>query len=694
MKYSSCMFLTGLFFSQAAFSQTTISSLAELIDLQDASNRNIKMVPGTYHISSSSKNLFDGNDWRVNEEGNWPGLLKFTGNNNTFDLTGVTITFDSTIINEMRNLAHGNLVELGGNNNEWLGFNLQEIPSSQGNYGVYRHSSGGTVLQITGSRHEFQNLTLKSRFSYPYGFGSMYGKTGSNSGRLPGLRLSKKSGLLLTELTDSYFNNVLVDHSAFGHTLFLNGPIDDVVIENAVVRAESRSTNDLRSDGTDGTDRNGVPFSVSYDGRDMIGRNDNPTFFSYFNTSNLNRCQNLGSGNQNAPIQNNYQFSLTEAAFRGYTQEEIKGLTIRNATVDSARMGIALGSAGRGLVVENMNITGIAGHGVPSCGGWNGDNGGEGDATALDLPSDATAKDVKADAAYATVLEIGGARENITADIEILDPKNGYLRPSGSTALALISGDDHKIRLWKRDGRALGEDLVVKVGNDNTSDLLLCNMTEQSVNLSNRVRNSTIYSIGDVNDSSNGSNDIIRVANLGQEPRVCSDLGTPISNQPSTPQPSTPVAPQPTEPTGNGTVVQIKKRNAQDFAIDGGHNGANSQNVYLWAQNRNNVNQQWIEIDRGNGYYSYQKQNTNFCLDGNRGGANRQNVYLWECRSNNQNQHWQKVNAGSGFVKLVKRNASDFALDGGSGGSNGQNVNLYDASNASRNLHWSITPVN
>ena len=99
MKYTNYLLLTGLLFSQATLSQTTISSLAELIDLQGASNRNIKMVPGTYHISSSSKNLFDGNDWRVNEEGNWPGLLKFTGNNNTFDLTGVTITFDSTIIN-------------------------------------------------------------------------------------------------------------------------------------------------------------------------------------------------------------------------------------------------------------------------------------------------------------------------------------------------------------------------------------------------------------------------------------------------------------------------------------------------------------------------------------------------------------------------------------------------------------------
>ena len=139
--------------------------------------------------------------------------------------------------------------------------------------------------------------------------------------------------------------------------------------------------------------------------------------------------------------------------------------------------------------------------------------------------------------------------------------------------------------------------------------------------------------------------------------------------------------------------MHIRKRNAQGFALDGNHGAANGQSVYLWAQNANNENQQWVEIDRGNGYYSYQKQGTNHCLDGNRGGANRQDIYLWECRDNNRNQHWQKVSTDSGFFKLVKRNASGFAINGGSNGSNGQNVNLYDSSSSSQNLQWIITPI-
>ena len=144
-------------------------------------------------------------------------------------------------------------------------------------------------------------------------------------------------------------------------------------------------------------------------------------------------------------------------------------------------------------------------------------------------------------------------------------------------------------------------------------------------------------------------------------------------------------------PGSTSSVVQIKKRNANGFAMDGGNNGANGQNIYLWSQNSSNINQNWIEIDRGNDYYSYQKEATNFCIDGNRGGANNQNVYLWKCSDNNQNQHWKKVETGSGYYKLIKRNAPGFALNGGSGGSNYQNINLYNSSSSSQNLQWDIS---
>lgn len=139
---------------------------------------------------------------------------------------------------------------------------------------------------------------------------------------------------------------------------------------------------------------------------------------------------------------------------------------------------------------------------------------------------------------------------------------------------------------------------------------------------------------------------------------------------------------------GGSTAVQLRKRNAMNYAVDGNVGGANGQNVYLWSQNSGNVNQQWVEISRGNNFFSYKKKNTNYCLDGGNGGANGQNVYLWTCNSGNQNQHWKKVNLGGGNYRLEKRNASSYSIDGGNGGGNGQNLYLWSSNNSNQNQHW------
>ncbi|GAA3510922.1 hypothetical protein GCM10022393_25740 [Aquimarina addita] len=143
----------------------------------------------------------------------------------------------------------------------------------------------------------------------------------------------------------------------------------------------------------------------------------------------------------------------------------------------------------------------------------------------------------------------------------------------------------------------------------------------------------------------------------------------------------------------NSQIVHLRKRNAPDFAIDGDHGGENLQNIYLWEANSSNPNQRWIEIDRGNGYYSYQKQDTDFCIDGGNGGENGQNVLLWTCGDTNYNQHWLKVRVGGNAFKLVKRNASGFAINGGAGGANAQNVNLFNSASNGRSLQWIIEVV-
>lgn len=143
---------------------------------------------------------------------------------------------------------------------------------------------------------------------------------------------------------------------------------------------------------------------------------------------------------------------------------------------------------------------------------------------------------------------------------------------------------------------------------------------------------------------------------------------------------------------GGNPVVTMRKRNATGYAIDGNGGGANNQNVHLWSYNVNNANQRWIEIPRGNDFYSYQKEGTNYCLDGGNGGARGQNLKLWSCSSTNQNQQWKKVSVGGGAHRLYKRNATAYNINGGSGGANGRNVNIYD-NTSSWNVHWIFTTV-
>jgi len=136
------------------------------------------------------------------------------------------------------------------------------------------------------------------------------------------------------------------------------------------------------------------------------------------------------------------------------------------------------------------------------------------------------------------------------------------------------------------------------------------------------------------------------------------------------------------------TLVHITKRNALNFAIEGDNNSGNGQNIHLWQEDFENVNQQWEEVDRGDGYYSYRNVDRNTCLDGNDGGRNGQNLYLLTCNEDSHNQHWLKTDVGDGYYRLEKRNAPTFSIDGRSNGRNGQNVHVWTTVNGNQNQHW------
>jgi len=107
-------------------------------------------------------------------------------------------------------------------------------------------------------------------------------------------------------------------------------------------------------------------------------------------------------------------------------------------------------------------------------------------------------------------------------------------------------------------------------------------------------------------------------------------------------------------------IVRLMKRNATSFGIHG-NQGSNGGAVNLHT-NLTHANLQWKEIDRGGGYFSYERLNSNHSIDGGVGGANNQNVHVWLTSENNYNQQWKKVSVGGGAFRLVKRNSTSHAI--------------------------------
>jgi poly(beta-D-mannuronate) lyase len=137
----------------------------------------------------------------------------------------------------------------------------------------------------------------------------------------------------------------------------------------------------------------------------------------------------------------------------------------------------------------------------------------------------------------------------------------------------------------------------------------------------------------------------------------------------------------------------VMEKNNTAFSIDGNGGAIEGQQLYLWNTNTSNVNQQWVQISHGDGYYSYKKQDTNLCWDGGSGGTNGQPVTLEICDAGNYDQHWEKIKVLSGteIYRFQKRNASGYSIDGNGGAAQRQSIYLWSSSDSNVNQQWDLT---
>ncbi|UTF58974.1 polysaccharide lyase family 7 protein [Gilvimarinus sp. DA14] len=139
----------------------------------------------------------------------------------------------------------------------------------------------------------------------------------------------------------------------------------------------------------------------------------------------------------------------------------------------------------------------------------------------------------------------------------------------------------------------------------------------------------------------------------------------------------------------------VMEKHGTGHAIDGNGGAQMDQQLYLWETNLTNLNQHWVQLDKGNGYYAYKKENTNLCWDAGSGASRQQAVTLQECDESNYDQHFAKIKvySGSEVYRFAKRNADDFSLDGNRDAANRQSIYLWNSNSDNINQQWELIRV-
>ncbi|GAF01941.1 right-handed parallel beta-helix repeat-containing protein [Saccharicrinis fermentans] len=449
--------ILGLYKMSSAYaqnSQVLVRSLSELLPFLDDDNIELKMEPGTYVITPDDvkKGSFGITDF----EDRAKVLLLFSGNNSSYDFTGVTLQIETGVFKSFGNYRVHELV-VTGSNNVLKNLTMVDVGSE---YDKPNKGALGVCMDGRDNRIEGFHMTVKG--SFPYGYGDAFGKGKHNV-----IRHQKHSAFLIRGLRNHAKNCTIIHHS-YGHAIFMQAA-SYPTIEGCVVEGRMRKTDDMLAETS------GPAFDVDF-----------MTAWGY----------KLPPG---------YMLSLGEAGIRAYDggttivdgevfKRGTDNPTILNCTVKNMRTGVTIAHAKGKKYVEGCVVIGCE----------NGYSLGAGEVV-----------NCKADCAYGPVYASTYERDKgYHADITIIPAENGYYNGSGS--VAYIGGTGHKITL-RGTPELVEEGLKIKVGgekgnirlmhgnfphqnNFKASDFELNNLSGFPVVLSEKSANVHVYSVGGVED--------------------------------------------------------------------------------------------------------------------------------------------------------------------------------------------------
>ena len=269
--------------------EVTVDSIQELRRYAALNGNVITMAPGTYPLKKSDRPAVAG------------PAIDFTGSDNTFDFTGVTLEVDNRYYNAN---TYRVLLRIAGDNNLFKHLVVRDTGSL--------HTDGGLLLVWGGVSNTVDGFAFYPKGSTPYGYGSLFGK-----GADPLVKLKKKSCIKI-EGENAILRNTKIVARSYGHCVAMQGAIN-TLIENCTIEGEMVRTNDILKETT------GLPKELNY-----------MTAWGY-------------------PIPPDQVISCQEAGIRCYPSgrlsyldnisRETRDVVVRNCTVKRVREGITISDA-------------------------------------------------------------------------------------------------------------------------------------------------------------------------------------------------------------------------------------------------------------------------------------------------------------------------------------------------------------
>lgn len=351
-----------------------VSSIQELREVAVKSDQSIRMAPGHYVLNDT--------------EAENKIVFEFSGSNNHFDLTGVTIELPTETLRDMaKTPVHGiKAYYITGDHLSFEGGRFEDTGNHPPKISV-------PDFTVAGDDVTFTNCMFIVRGSSPYGVGDMLGK-----GRGSAMRLQKHSAMSITG-DRALLDNCKFRIHSYGHGVHIHGS-QDTHLRNVLVVGDQRKTDDI------------------YESKDpLMARFDYKIQYP--------------SWLKGRPIPKGKMIGLTEDGIRAYTDGEDKDgnrrrtghITVEGCTVDGMRGGITLTLAERATVTDSVAIN--CSHGYS-------------------LPSNSTIKNCKGNAAYGPLLSLPYAHKgNSVIELELLDAAEEV----GDHPLARITGSGHQITI-------------------------------------------------------------------------------------------------------------------------------------------------------------------------------------------------------------------------------------------------------